>query len=230
MATLTNMISALNTPVSVLSGTGTIGIGNENSGNRTINIGGLGNAAALSLICGSGGIFIGTNAATANITIGNNTGSSSINIASGTGVINIGNSIAKTITIGNATGATAIAINTGTGGTTFNSGIRTTPVSSNTATTAFGASLTAGTALQNLTGYDILVNIAVTVTAATTATLTLGVGSTSTPTTNTAVPSFTVASSTVYGLSAVVPNNYYVLVSSTGTPTIGSITVVATPL
>jgi len=110
---------------------------------------------------------------------------------------------------------------------TANGAIVTSPPASHTTTTAFGSSLTLGSATQNTTGYDIILNIEVTVTAATTSTLTLGVGASSTPTTDTAVPSFTVAASTVYGLVAYVPNNYYVLVGSTGTPTVGSITVVA---
>lgn len=112
----------------------------------------------------------------------------------------------------------------------FTGGLATNPVASSVATTAFGTSLTAGSAVQNTTGYDLLVNIAVTVTAATTSTLTLGVGTTSSPTTNTVVPSFTVAASTVYSFSAIVPNNYYVLVNQTGSPTIGSITTQSCPL
>ena len=101
------------------------------------------------------------------------------------------------------------------------------PVSSSTATSAFVTSLTAGTAQQNTAGYDLLVNITVVVSTATGATLTLGVGPTSTPTTQTVVPSFTLAVSAIYTFRAYVPNNYYLLVNSTGTITISSITTMA---
>jgi hypothetical protein len=113
---------------------------------------------------------------------------------------------------------------------TFSGGLITAPVSSNTATTAYGTSLTAGTALRNTNGYDLLVNICATVTAATSSTFVLGVGSTSTPTTNTVVPSFTVAATTQYSFSAIVPNNYYLLVNDTGTITLSSLTIQACPL
>jgi hypothetical protein len=112
----------------------------------------------------------------------------------------------------------------------FTGGWSTAPVSSSTATTAFGASLTAGTALQNTTGYDLLVNVAASFTAATTATLILGVGSTSTPSTNTVIPSFTVAASTLYTFAAIVPSNYYLLVNSTGTITGLTLTIQSCPL
>lgn len=98
---------------------------------------------------------------------------------------------------------------------------------SSTATAAFGATLTAGTATQNTTGYGLLLNISVSITAATTATITMGVGTTSTPTTNTIDASFTTAAVLTKSFCAFVPNGYYVLVNTTGTITIGSITVQA---
>ncbi len=113
---------------------------------------------------------------------------------------------------------------------TFTGGIVTVPVSSHTATTGFSTSLTAGTAVQNTLTYDILVNICVSVTSSTTATITLGVGSTSTPTVDTAIPSSTVAATTYYNLSAIVPANYYLLVNTTGTIVVASITVQSNPL
>lgn len=110
---------------------------------------------------------------------------------------------------------------------TVNGNISTVPSASSTVTTGYGSSLTAGTALRNTLGYDILINVCVTVTASTTATIVAGVGSTSTPTTNTVVPSFTVAASSTYIFSLYVPNSFYALVDTTGTITIGSITVQA---
>lgn len=96
-------------------------------------------------------------------------------------------------------------------------GFSSTPVASSVATTAFGSSLTLGTAKQNTTGYDILVNIVLSVTVATTATIILGVGPTSTPATNTAVSTFSITGD--FTLCAIVPNNYYLLVDKTGTLT-----------
>ncbi len=113
---------------------------------------------------------------------------------------------------------------------TFNAGLVTAPVASSVATTAYGSTLTAGTALRNTTGYDLLVNICATVTAATGATFVMGVGSTSTPTTNTIIPSFTVATATQYSFNAIVPNNYYLLVNDTGTITLSSLTIQSCPL
>ena len=113
---------------------------------------------------------------------------------------------------------------------TFNGGLSTAPVSSDTATNGFYTSATAGTALKNTLGYDIMVNICVDVTSSTTATLVLGVGSTSTPTTDTVVPSFTFAALTPLNFTAIVPNNYYLLINSTGTIVISSITLQSCPL
>lgn len=93
----------------------------------------------------------------------------------------------------------------------------TTPVSSNTATTAFGTSLTLGTGKQNTTGYDLLVQVVLSVTVAASATVVMGVGSTSTPTTNTAISTFSITGD--FTLTAYVPNGYYLLVDKTGTLT-----------
>lgn len=117
----------------------------------------------------------------------------------------------------------AVPLSTGTGAQvlanapTFTAGIATTPVSSHTATTAFGSSLTLGTALQNTTGYDLFVNIVLSVTVAASATVVMGVGSTSTPTTDTAISTFSITGD--FTLCAYVPNNYYLLVNKTGTLT-----------
>lgn len=123
-----------------------------------------------------------------------------------------------------------ININVLASGTPTAGTIRSAPPSSDTATGTFGTSLTAGTALQNSLNYDVFVNIDVAVTSATAATITLGVGSTSTPTVRTAVQSFTTAALTNFGLSAIVPAGYYLLVGTTGTIVVGSITTVAMPI
>lgn len=95
--------------------------------------------------------------------------------------------------------------------------LKTAPASSSAATTAFGSSLTLGTAKQNTTGYNILVNIVLSVTVAASATIIMGVGSTSTPSTNTAVSTFSITGD--FTIIAYVPNNYYLLVDKTGTLT-----------
>jgi hypothetical protein len=53
----------------------------------------------------------------------------------------------------------------------------------------------------------------------------MGVGPTATPSTDTIVASFTVATATRYGFSAIVPSGYYLLVNTTGTITVSSITI-----
>jgi len=107
--------------------------------------------------------------------------------------------------------------------------IATAPVASSTATSTLGA-ITLGTALQNTTGYDILVNYAISVTSSTTATIVLGVGSTSTPSTDTVVASFSTATPVIYTLTALVPNNYYVLIDTTGTIVVATTTTQVCPL
>lgn len=118
-------------------------------------------------------------------------------------------------------------INSSTDQLGVNSSLITAPAASSTVTSGFGSSLTAGTAVQNTLGYDILINIVVSASLATAATIVLGVGATSTPTTNTVIPTFTLAALNFYTFSAVVPSNYYVLVNTTGTITVASITVQA---
>ncbi len=121
---------------------------------------------------------------------------------------------------------TNLQFNQTTGAFSFGGTVATTPPASSVVTTAFGASLTAGTAKQNSTGYDLCLNISVAVSSATSATLTLGVGTSSNPSTNTAVASFSAAAAT-FTLTAYVPNGFFVLVGTTGTVTVSSVTVVA---
>lgn len=240
MAINTNILCA-NTATSELQTTaGTINIGTTDTSFATsVNIGSS-NLVTIGDYTGTVQIGCGTS--------GFNAGS----IAGSTATLSVGSSIVTvdehnyghptilltnfggqqlSVRIGNTQTGSGIFMNSDpTVPVTINSGISTAPASSNTATTAFGTTLTAGTALQNTTGYDIHVNICVNVTSSTTATLTLGVGPTSTPTTNTVLPSFSVAVASLFTFSAIVPNNYYLLVGSTGTITIGSITIQSCPL
>lgn len=146
-------------------------------------------------------------------------------LSSLTSIGTIGTGVWQGTVVGATYGGTGV--NNGSNTLTLASSVSLSRVSSHTATGAFGNSLISGTAKQNTTGYDLLLNISVNVTSSTTATLILGVGSTSTPTTDTVVPSFTVAAATVISFCAIVPNNFYVLVNTTGTITVGSITVQA---
>lgn len=107
------------------------------------------------------------------------------------------------------------------------------PPSSHDATSKFGNTLSAGTAVQNTLGYDILLTICVFVVSTTApATITLGVGSTNPPTVDTVFNDSAggIAGNSCVGFSAYIPNNYYVLVGSTGTISIGNITCVACPV
>jgi hypothetical protein len=112
---------------------------------------------------------------------------------------------------------------------TIPGGIITQPTDSSTATSAFGSSLSFGSAKQNTTGYDILVNIFVLANITATGTINLGVGPTSSPATNPVTPSLPLSPGP-FQFSAIVPNNYYIVVSTTGTVTQTSITIQVCPL
>lgn len=115
--------------------------------------------------------------------------------------------------------------------TVSQAGIATTPIDSHTATAAFGGSLALGTATRNTLGYDILLNISAQITVATGGNLSLGVGPTSTPTVDVVSSPIVVAvSGGQVSFSAIIPNNYYVLVTSGGTITISSLVCQACPL
>ena len=99
---------------------------------------------------------------------------------------------------------------------------------SSTATNSFG-SLTLGATTQNTLGYEILVNVSIDVTAAAGATIVLGVGPSTPPVTNAVTDSFT-TSGQLISLSAIVPAGYYILVDTTGSPTIAATTTQVCPL
>lgn len=101
------------------------------------------------------------------------------------------------------------------------------PTNSHTATVAFG-SLTIGTPKQNTLGYDILVTCRIPVTAAVSGAVAMGVGPSSTPTTDSLTG--TLSAATTVDFSAVVPSGYYLSVAQSGTITLGTPTLVVTPL
>ena len=139
------LLGASNGPISILSGTGAIGIGNDAAA-HAITIGNGTGATSLTLASGTGAINVGTNAVAHAITIGNVTGAtavdinagsggigiaalnSAVQITSGTGQMDIGSDAAattinvgvaaavKTVTVGSTNTTSTTQIQSGTGG------------------------------------------------------------------------------------------------------------------
>ena len=111
---INNSISTLNVDCTILSGTGTINIGNENS-SKAITFGSTSGTSSMTIRSGGSTVStlnIGTTVAT-NINIGNTTGATSVDIRTGGNSTNIGSSSTLISNIGNSTGATAIIIQSG---------------------------------------------------------------------------------------------------------------------
>ena len=81
------------------------------------------------------------------------------------------------------------------------------------------STLAVGTAYQNTLGYDIVLTVYLSVTAATSANILLGVGSTNTPTQQTIISSITTAALQIIPVTIYLPNQYYALLSTSGTIT-----------
>lgn len=73
------------------------------------------------------------------------------------------------------------------------------------------------TAYQNTSGHDVLVIVYIAVSSATTADILLGVGNTVTPTQQAIVSGITAAALTMITVPIYLPNNYYALLSTSGT-------------
>ncbi len=109
--------------------------------------------------------------------------------------------------------ASSINQNVSTGATpTFVSLITAPAVSSS-------SSLIVGTAYQNTLGYDVVITVYLAISAATAADILLGVGPTNTPTQQTIISGLTLASLGVVPVNIYLPNNYYALLSTSGTIT-----------
>lgn len=93
------------------------------------------------------------------------------------------------------------------------SGIVTTPSNSDS------SALYLGSAFQNTTGYDVLLTVYISVTAATGGSILSGVGPTNSPTQQTIVGSLTVSAVIIIPVPLYLPNNYYALISTSGTIT-----------
>ena len=87
---------------------------------------------------------------------------------------------------------------------------QTSPTDSDTATTALG-SLVLGTALQNLTGYDVMLIVYINITVNVSGTISSGVGPTVTPTQQTIVTGVTTLG--IVPVTVYLPANYYALIS-----------------
>jgi len=112
--------------------------------------------------------------------------------------------------------------------TTGAPGVTTTPQGdTDSVTTTFGQ-VVIGTAIQNTTGYDLLVTIVIPVTAAAGGYLTKGVQDFSNPGQVAASPTF--AAATTVTLTSWVPNDYYLLITAQGTITCGTPVTTADPL
>lgn len=93
-------------------------------------------------------------------------------------------------------------------------------------TASASVSLTAGTAYQNTSGTNVVISGVINITAAVGGSINLGMGATSTPTTQPISPALSTA--LLLPFTARVPNNYYLLIQTSGTITVGSITAIAT--
>jgi len=229
MATITNSICSNNKAINIQSGTGPINIG-TNAAATAIIIGNTSGATGVTINLGSSGLVIPSFNSYGSLV---NTSSGLISVATAgiAGTILTSNGTSSLPTYQNLTSANVPVDGTTISNTTnvhatgiFSSAISTAPFNSNVVTPGFTATLTAGTSIQNNLGYNILVNICVSVTSSTSATIVLGVGSATGPTTNTVIPSFTVAAATQFTFSAIVPNQYWLLVNTTGTIVVAAIT------
>lgn len=81
------------------------------------------------------------------------------------------------------------------------------------------SSLSLGAAYQNTTGSDVMLIVYIAVSAATSGSILCGVGSTNTPTQQTIVNSITLAALNIIPVTVYLPNNYYALISTSGTIT-----------
>lgn len=97
--------------------------------------------------------------------------------------------------------------------------LSTSPPASTVVTAAFGTSLGDGSAKQNTLGYDIILNIITAFGPSVNGRVFLGVGPTNSPATNQVIPAFFTLTTAQYNFMAYVPNNYWVVVTSTGTST-----------
>lgn len=81
------------------------------------------------------------------------------------------------------------------------------------------ATLALGTAYQNTSGHDVMVTVYLAISTATNASILLGVGPTNTPTQQTIISSLTLAALGIVPVNIYIPNNYYALLSESGTIT-----------
>lgn len=105
---------------------------------------------------------------------------------------------------------------------TLAAGIVTTPAASSASTLALG------TAYQNTLGYDVMLTVYLAVTANVSGVVQLGTDSSATPAQQTIITGTTLTG--VWPIPIYLPNNYYALLSTTGTITVSITGQIATPV
>lgn len=99
----------------------------------------------------------------------------------------------------------------------------TVPASATAVTASFG-SIVLGTPKQNVLTYNIIVNVCIVVTSATNATIQFGISRAAVPTLETQVPTFSTATTIIFNFSYNLPNNYFLIVNTTGIIAVASVT------
>ena len=134
--------------------------------------------------------------------------SSGTPLAAASGGTGVNNSFNLTITA-----ASTINQNVSTSATPTFASIITAPSVSAASTLALG------TAYRNTLGYDVVLIVYIDVATATAGSILSGVGSTNTPTQQTIISSITTATDVFIPVTVYLPNNYYALISTSGTIT-----------
>ncbi len=114
-----------------------------------------------------------------------------------------------------------------TGGLVIDGPLSTAPPASSVVTAAFGNSMSDNVSKQNTLGYDIVLNITVIIASAVTGLINLGVGPLTNPGVNFVAITSSLSINEEFTFTAYVPNNYWVLVNSSGVVLIQSISVQA---
>lgn len=125
--------------------------------------------------------------------------------------------------IGSITQGTGILVNNTPGGITISTDASATPTFASIKTAppaSQSSSLALGTAYQNTFGYDIVLTVYLAVTSSVTASVLSGVGPTTTPTQQTIISGASIGAFSIIPVTLYVPNNYYALLSTSGTITV----------
>lgn len=119
-----------------------------------------------------------------------------------------------------ASSTASFILNKSSAGQTINSGLSVVGNFATTPAVSASSSLILGTAYQNTLGYDIVLTVYLSISAATSASILLGIGPTNTPTQQTIISGLTLATIGIVPITIYLPNNYYALLSTSGTITL----------